>query len=373
VIGLEPTMPQAERSGLHVLVVDDSAVVRQFMAGLLADQPDMTVATAADPLIALGKMERSRPDVILLDLEMPRMNGIEFLRRVMAEDPIPVVVCSSHTGRGTRAALEALELGAVEVLEKPSVGLRTFLNESAMVLVETLRAAAQVTPRPASRPVPVRRVLPARSPVPVAGGPVPLVAIGASTGGPEALRALFSMLPRDAGAFVVVQHMPAAFTGAFASRLDEISPLTIKQAEDGDSVALGTVLVAPGDRHLRVERRGTELVARLDEAPPVCRHRPSVDVLFHSIARLSGVDTVAALLTGMGKDGAEGLLALRNAGARTVAQDEASSVVFGMPREAIARGAAEVVLPLDRLAQGLLERCYDLRRGFRPASHGART
>jgi two-component system chemotaxis response regulator CheB len=381
VIGPAPR-PERERvrSGYHVLVVDDSAVVRQFMAGLLADQPDMTVATAADPLIALGKMERSRPDVILLDLEMPRMDGLEFLRRVMAEDPIPVVVCSSHTGRGTRSALQALDLGAVEVLAKPAVGLRGYLSDSANLLVETLRAAAQVsvrlparlrTPRFVEAPRPL--VLPATPGRISAGGAVPLVALGASTGGPEALRSLFAVLPRDTGAFVVVQHMPAAFTAAFAGRLDEISALSIKEAEDGDPVAPGTVLVAPGDRHLTVERRGGELVARLDDGPPVARHRPSVDVLFHSIAQIAAGETVAALLTGMGKDGAQGLLALRQAGARTLAQDESSSVVFGMPREAIARGAAEAVVPLERLAQGLVDRCSDIRRGIRPASPGGRS
>lgn len=356
-----------------MLVVDDSAVVRQFMLALLSQEPDVTVTTAADPLIALGKMARARPDVILLDLEMPRMGGLEFLRKVMREDPIPVVVCSSHAGRGTRGALEALDEGAVEVLAKPRVGVREFLHESAVMLLDTLRAAARARLSPpgqkAFRPGP-RLTADAVLPPPRAGSRAlsggvaaeTLVAIGASTGGPEALSTLLAALPAESPALAIVQHMPRPFTGPFARRLDQLCALEVREAEEGDLLTRGRALVAPGDRHLVVERSGEGYRVRLLDGPLVCRHRPSIDVLFRSVAQAAGAAAVGVALTGMGGDGAAGLLEMRQAGAATLAQDEATSVVFGIPKEAIERGAAQEVVPLPRMAEALLRRAAETGR-----------
>jgi two-component system chemotaxis response regulator CheB len=338
---------------LHVLVVDDSAVVRQVMSALLAGEAGITVSAAADPLIAVEKMRRTRPDVILLDLEMPRMNGLTFLRKLMAEDPIPVVVCAGLAGPDDGAALRALEEGAVEIVVKPRLEVGHFLRESRAQLLESLRAAAQARPERRARrgvtPLPAPR---AKATAALRGRGAPSVAaIGASTGGTEALRAILDALPADAPGLVMVQHMPAVYTRAFAQRLDATSRLAVKEAEPGDRVLPGRALLAPGNRHLRVVRAGLHYEVSLDDGPPVNRHRPSVDVLFHSVAASVGEDALAVLLTGMGDDGAAGLLALRRRGAATVAQDEATSVVFGMPKEAIALGAAERVLPLDAIAE----------------------
>lgn len=352
------TNPATDGSRVHVLVVDDSAVMRRVMDQLLASVPLMTVDTAADPLIALRKMELRRPDVILLDLEMPRMSGLAFLRRLMAEDPTPVVVFSSHAARGTETALRALEEGAVEVLAKPEVGLREYLDQSGLGLVDTLRAVARARVR-GTRPRRSKRT--ARTPAlrPDAGlwagsRPDALVVVGASTGGPQALAALLAKLPEDGPPLAVVQHMPAGFTAAFARRLDAICPPSVAQAEDGDLCRPGRVLIAPGGRHLVVERHPEGFRARLLDGPPVTRHRPSIDVLFGAAARCAGNHVVGVLLTGMGRDGAEGLLALHQAGAATLAQDERSCVVFGMPREAIRLGAAGEVLSLSQLPGRIL-------------------
>lgn len=357
----------------RVLVVDDSAVMRQFMAALVGSQPDLVAATAADPILALAKIERERPDVILLDLEMPRMDGLEFLRRLMRENPIPVVVCSSHAQSGTAAALAALDEGALEVVAKPALGLRAFLEESAESLLETLRGASQArlpgrlrepSGPGAARPARIAPPLPESAPIPArppGSPPWPrLAAIGASTGGPEALRRLLGALPADCPALLVVQHMPRAFTGAFARRLDQICAIEVAEAEDGSEVLPGRALIAPGDRHMVLVREVGRLAVRLSAEPPVNHHRPSVDVLFSSVAVVAGAGAVGVLLTGMGADGAAGLLAMRRAGARTLAQDEASSVVYGMPREALAIGAVEEVVPLSRLAERLLDATLDL-------------
>lgn len=343
---------------LQVLVVDDSAVVRQLLSQVLT-AAGMAVETAADPLIALGKMQRNRPDVVVLDIEMPRMDGLTFLRKLMAEDPLPVVICSGHAGRGTRIAVAALSEGAVEIVTKPRHGVRDFLAESAARLIDTIRAAAQARVgrlRGVARPV----VRPAPGDFAAAGAgrrPAALVAVGASTGGPEALHALLAALPPAAPPVAIVQHMPEAFTAAFARHLDLSCRIAVREAVDGEPLPAGTALIAPGNRHLRVVRAGGGFAVRVAGGAAVSRHRPSVDVLFRSAAEAAGAEAVGVILTGMGDDGVEGLLAMRRAGAATVAQDEASSVVFGMPRAAIARGAAEWVESLERIPALLLALC----------------
>ncbi|HET7824535.1 MAG TPA: chemotaxis-specific protein-glutamate methyltransferase CheB [Anaeromyxobacter sp.] len=353
--------PIAARAGpLRVLVVDDSAVVRQALAAILS-RAGMAVAVAADPVIATEKMRRERPDAIVLDLEMPRMDGLTFLRELMARDPLPVVVCSGAVGEAGGAALQALEEGAVEIIAKPRLGVKGFLEESAARLVDAVRAAAQARVRrpraahagapPAAGPTPVRRAI-----APAAARPPKLVAVGASTGGPEAIRAILERLPPDAPPLVVVQHMPEPFTAAFARRLAGICRVEVREARDGDRVRAGLALVAPGNHHVAVRRGGGQLRVDVVDGPLVSGHRPSVDVLFRSVARAAGAGAVGVLLTGMGDDGAEGLCEMRAAGAHTIAQDEDTSVVFGMPGEAIARGAAAEVLPLGLVATAILER-----------------
>ena len=352
------------QSPLKVLVIDDSAVVRQILSALLSVQGGMNVTAAADPYIALRKMEKERPDVIVLDLEMPRMDGLTFLRKIMREDPIPVVICSGHAARGTEIALRTLEEGAVDVLARPRIGVKEFFHESAVQVIDALRAASQARLAPgraASRPrlaavEPPRNadsVLPPLS-APSSPGTPPVVAIGASTGGPEALRKILEQLPADAPPVVIVQHMPEGFTAAFARRLDQTCRIEVKEAADGDTVASGRALIAPGNRHLLLVRRGAGYAVQVREGPLVSRHRPSVDVLFRSVAQAAGAAAVGCILTGMGNDGAAGLLEMKQAGAATYAQDEESCVVFGMPREAIEIGAVDVVLPLARISRALL-------------------
>ena len=337
---------------LRVLVVDDSAVVREGMTSVLAGaEYGLSLATAADPLIARRKIAASRPDVIVLDLEMPREDGLTFLRELMARDPIPVVICSSHSPRGSRAALDALRDGAVEVVEKPRLGVREFVHESAALLLDAIQAAAsaRITPR---GPVRSATAMAAR---PVRGRTVTrrLIAIAASTGGPQALHEVLGGLPANAPGVVVVQHMPAGFTGALARHLDETCRMDVKEAEDGDRVLEGRVLIAPGGRHLMVRRDAGGYAVEVAPGPLVSRHRPSADVLFRSVATAAGPDAVGVIMTGMGDDGAEGLLAMRRAGAATIAQDEASCVVYGMPKEAHARGAVEQVLALGVLSTAI--------------------
>jgi two-component system chemotaxis response regulator CheB len=327
--------------------------MRQLMTALLSAPGEVEVAVAADPLIAMTKMQRWRPDVILLDLEMPRMDGLTFLRRLMAEDPLPVVVCSGHVGHGTELALRALEEGAVGIVAKPQLGLKDFLEQSAAQLLEAVRAAAAVRRLGVERP---------RSHVPCAPDPrlardEILVVLGASTGGTEALQAILEALPASVPPILVVQHMPAGFTRGFAERLDRSCALQIREARHGEPLLAGTALIAPGDRHLRVVGRSPRYAVSVSEGPVVSGHRPSVDELFRSAARAAGKRVVAALLTGMGADGAEGMLELKRRGAHTIAQDEASCVVFGMPREAIERGAVAEVVSLANVPAALLSAC----------------
>lgn len=348
---------------LHVLVVDDSAVVRQAMSAILSNGHGMTVTVAADPMIAMQKMARVRPHVILLDLEMPRMDGLTFLRRIMSTDPIPVVVCSGLAARGTDAAIRALEEGAVEVIPKPALGVQGFLHDSGPTLVEMLRgaAAARVRRRLPAPPAPGPRhtadaVLPRRSSSGLHLTTDKVVAIGASTGGTEALRQILEAMPPDAPGIVIVQHMPERFTAAFARRLDETCRIQVKEAESGDRVLDGRALIAPGNRHLLVRRSGGYYSVDVADGPPVSGHRPSVDVLFRSTAQAAGANAVGIILTGMGDDGAAGMLEMHQAGAATIAQDERTSVVFGMPKEAIERGGVDEVLPLPGIAAACLRR-----------------
>ena len=350
--------PRGERP-IQVLVVDDSAVVRQTLTALFAVE-GIEAAAAADPYIAMEKMAKQRPDAIVLDLELPRMHGLDFLTKIMAEDPIPVVICSALTGQGTDTAMRALEQGALAIVTKPRLNIREFLHESAIVLVDAVRGAAQArvgARRPAASPrLTADAVLPPR---PGHAGSVSshrVVAIGASTGGTEALTRLLPAFPHDGPGIVVVQHVPEGFTAAFAARLHGLSRLEVKEAAEGDRLRPGLVLVAPGNRHTLVRRRGDGYEIELSDGPLVSRHRPSVDVLFRSVAQAAGPAAVGVLMTGMGDDGARGLLEMKVAGAATLAQDEASCVVFGMPREAIARGAVDEVVSLDRLPSAILKR-----------------
>jgi two-component system, chemotaxis family, protein-glutamate methylesterase/glutaminase len=331
----------------HVLVVDDSAVVRQAFSMLLVQH--FSVDTAADPLIAERKIRKRRPDVVVLDLQMPRMDGFTFLRQIMRTDPLPVVICSAAAARGSDAAMRALEEGALDVIAKPPVGVREFIAESSVLIGDTLRAAALsrvvVRPRPVVTPLPPARMLTDR-----------IVAAGASTGGTEALREIIESLPPGAPGMLVVQHMPEGFTAAFAKRLDSTARVEVKEAASGDAVVPGRVLIAPGSQHMLLRRSGSRYYVQLCNGPLVSRHRPSVDVLFRSVAQAAGANATGVILTGMGDDGAEGLAEMRAAGARTIAQDESTSVIFGMPKEAIARGAAGEVLPLPRIAGAIITR-----------------
>lgn len=348
------------RTDLNVLVVDDSAVVRRILSSVLSQDGSIVVTTASDPLIAMRKMKQCRPDVIVLDIEMPRMDGITFLRKIMAEAPVPVVICSGHAGLGTKTVLEALRHGAVDIITKPQYAVRDFLQESAILLIDTVKAAAQanVLRRGSSECAPMAD--PAKRDVAVA----PLhsirrpgqrvLAIGASTGGPEAIETVLRDFPPDAPGTVIVQHMPAPFTEAFAKRLNDCSQVEVQEASDGSPIEQGRVLIAPGDRHLTVVNNGSGYCAKLDSGPLVSRHRPSIDVLLCSVAETVGPGAVGVVMTGMGDDGVEGLLKMKRAGATTIAQDEKTSVVFGMPKVAIARGATDYVLPVTMISSFLL-------------------
>ncbi len=350
---------------IDVLVVDDSAVVRQVMATVLTQEPGINVSTAADPLIAIDKMKRLRPHVILLDLEMPRMDGLTFLRKIMAEDPLPVVICSALASPGSEAALAALDEGALDVISKPNVGVKGFLYESAILLIDTVRSAAQARlrkrrlpplPLPAEPKYNADVILPNRKTSALRITTDKVIVVGASTGGTEAIQQFLSPMPPDAPGLVVVQHMPEVFTAGFARRLDSVCQIDVKEAENGDRVLQGRALIAPGNRHTLLRRSGGHYIVEVTDGPLVSRHRPSVDVLFRSAAQAAGPNAIGVIMTGMGDDGARGMLEMRNVGAWTVAQDEASCVVFGMPKEAIAMDAVHEVCSLYSLADRVLER-----------------
>ena len=349
---------------LRVLVIDDSASVRQAMTAILSADPEIQViAAAADPFAAARYIQEEVPAVITLDVEMPRMDGITFLRKLMAQRPIPVVMCSSLVEEGSETLLQALEAGAVDVILKPRVGVADHLAEAHLMIRETVKGAAKArlgarrqtrTSAPAQK-LTADAVLPPPTGRAMSRTTEMVVCIGASTGGTEALREVLEALPANSPGIVIVQHMPESFTRAFAKRLDGLCEVDVKEAEDGDTVMRGRVLIAPGGlRHTMLERQGARYVVSVREGPLVSRHRPSVDVLFRSAARNAGANAVGIILTGMGDDGARGLLEMKQAGARTFAQDEATSIVFGMPKEAIARGAADKVIPLGSVARELL-------------------
>jgi len=346
---------------IHLLVVDDSAVMRQSMTSLCKRAGGIDVTVASDPIIAKTKIARERPDVVLLDIEMPRMDGLTFLRQIMSEDPLPVVVCSALAGRGTEVALRALEEGAVDVVQKPRISLHEFLNDSNEMLIDTIRGAASARIRRLARAAATTIAPSVQLRPTVRRTSAKVVAIGASTGGTEALREILEELPPDAPGVVIVQHMPEVFTAAFARRLNETCRMEVKEAADGDRVLDGRVLIAPGNRHLVVRRDGAHYRVAVIDGPLVSRHRPSVDMLFQSVAAAAGDNAIGVILTGMGNDGAAGLLEMRQAGAVTIAQDEASSVVFGMPGSAIAKGAAQSVHPLRSMATVIVHAASKLR------------
>ena len=350
--------PAAPLTPLKVLVVDDSATVRQVLAAVLPEKHGFRVTVAADPLIAMEKMKKSMPDVVLLDLEMPRMDGMTFLRKLMGENPLPVVICSGLTGPHTHAAIRALENGAVDIITKPTIGVRGFLEESAVLLEDTVRAAAAARVRKSRRRQdPSANMSHAKGPSSLPSASTnreKVIAIGASTGGTEALLHLFERMPQDCPGIVAVQHMPEGFTAAFARRLNDNCAIEVREAADGDQLVPGRAYIAPGNRHTFVRRMGPTYFLEVRDGALVSRHRPSVNVLFRSAAQAVGPDAVGVLLTGMGDDGADGLLEMKRASAFTIAQDEATCVVFGMPREAILLGAADEVLPLHRIPQAML-------------------
>ncbi|MCP4115623.1 MAG: chemotaxis response regulator protein-glutamate methylesterase [Desulfobacteraceae bacterium] len=348
---------------IRVLVVDDSALVRQTISGILASDPDIEVmATAGDPFAAARKMRDEVPDVITLDVEMPRMDGITFLQKLMAQHPIPVVICSSLAGEQSATALKALEYGAVEIIQKPVVGTKKFLEESSIRICDCVKSAALSRIK---KILALRKVEPKLNADAVLAGPTramletteKVVVLGASTGGTEALRVFLQQLPMDAPGMVIVQHMPENFTRAFAIRLNDICRVSVKEAENNDPVLRGQVLIAPGNDHLLLKRSGARYYVEVKTGPLVSRHRPSVDVLFRSAARYAGKNAVGVIMTGMGDDGAKGMMEMKQAGAFTIAQDEASCVVFGMPNEAIKLGAADRVLSLEQISGMVLMEC----------------
>ena len=355
------------KNKIKVLVVDDSAVVRQALSEIINDAGDLEViGTAADPLIAAGKIAKQEPDVITLDVEMPRMDGLTFLQKIMSQHPIPVVICSSLTEKGADTTLKAMQYGAVEIINKPKSGAKQFIEESKIVICDAIRAASVARIRKLSdttRLVEPKLTADAILPRPKAGTTLQttqqIIVLGASTGGTEAIRSFLEALPYDAPGIAIVQHMPEHFTAAFASRLNESCRVTVKEAEDNDTVIQGRVLIAPGNRHMLLKRSGARYFVSLKDGPLVSRHRPSVDVLFRSTARYAGANAIGIIMTGMGDDGARGMLEMKQAGARNIAQDEASSVVFGMPNEAIKLGAADHVLPLNDIADKVLRLAQD--------------
>lgn len=344
---------------IGVLVVDDSALIREILKRIIGMQHDMQVlGTARDPLIAREMVRDLKPDVITLDVEMPRMDGLDFLEEVMREQPTGVLMVSSRTLHGAETTLRALELGAVDFVAKPAIGISEGMDALSKELVEKIRAAAMARPKRTALPVgslgpaAPKRVVVARRP---RSGTEKLVAIGASTGGTEAIREVLQALPALGPAIVITQHMPPGFTASFAKRLDSLCRIRVKEAEHGERLLPGHAYIAPGDRHLQVGRSGADYIAQLSDAPPVNRHRPSVDVLFESVAREVGPNALGIILTGMGRDGARGMRQMHEAGARTLAQDEASCVVYGMPKEAVALGGVDESMPLSRIAPRVLE------------------
>ena len=348
---------------VKILIVDDSALMRQTLKTVLSTDPDIEViATAPDPLIAAKKMEKEMPDVLMLDIEMPRMDGLTFLQKIMSDHPIPVVICSALTEEGSETSLKAMEYGAVDIIQKPRERTKEFLEEYSVRICDIVKAAAVSR---AKKIIKIREVEPKLTADVVLAKPTrntmsqtteKIVVVGASTGGTEALREFLEAMPWNAPGIVIVQHMPEHFTKAFAKRLDGLCKITVKEAENNDSVIPSRALIAPGNKHTLIRRSGTKYYVEVTDGPLVCRHRPSVDVLFRSAARYAGRNAVGVIMTGMGDDGARGMLEMKESGAAlNIAQDEATSVVFGMPNEAIKRGAVDKILPLGEIAKAVMD------------------
>lgn len=348
---------------IKVMVVDDSAVVRQVMTALLSAAPGIQViAAAADPLLAIERMKIQWPDVIVLDVEMPRMDGITFLKKIMSERPTPVVICSTLTEKGAQTTIAAMAAGAVAIIAKPKLGLKQFLTDASDDLVATVRAAAGANVRRLAQRAEPAQVA-AKNSADVILAPAQssgramiqttdrVVAIGTSTGGTQALEEVLTALPRVTPGMVIVQHMPEKFTAAFAARLDSLCQITVKEAQNNDRVMQGRALIAPGGKHMMLKRSGAQYFVEVIDGPLVNRHRPSVDVLFRSVAKCAGANALGVIMTGMGDDGAAGLLEMRKAGASTLAQDEQTCVVYGMPKEAVKRGGVERSVPLQGIAR----------------------
>ncbi len=351
---------------VRVLIVDDSALVRQTIQQVINSDPDLEVmATAADPFIAANKIRNEIPDAIILDIEMPRMDGLTFLQKIMSQHPIPVVICSALPEEGSETALKALEYGAVDIIQKPRLGAKKFLEEIRLQICDAVKAASLAKMKPLTPMEPVEPKLSAdvvlaksrRRSKAMIRTSEKVVVVGASTGGTEALRIFLEAFPLDAPGIVIVQHMPEKFTRSFAKRLDGLCRVSVKEAENNDTVIRGRALIAPGNYHTLIKRSGARYYVGVIEGPLVSRHRPSVNVLFRSAAEYVGPNAVGVIMTGMGDDGAEGMLEMKETGAATIAQDEATSVVFGMPHEAIKRGAVDEVLGLNAIPAAVLRMC----------------
>nr|WP_315490859.1 chemotaxis response regulator protein-glutamate methylesterase [uncultured Rhodoferax sp.] len=347
---------------VKVFVVDDSAVVRQALAHMLAGNPDVElIGSAPNPLLAMEMIRKNPPDVLLLDIEMPGMDGLTFLRQIMSGTPIPTVICSTLSNEGSKIALEALSAGAVAVLAKPKLGLKQHLEDSRREMIQTLKTAAKSKPR-------VRTAMPEG---PIGKGPTPArapvlsavhafamnkpVVIGSSTGGTQALELVLTSLPADAPGIAITQHMPEKFTAMYAKRLDGICAMNVREAKDGDRLERGVALIAPGGLHMQLRKTSGQYFVHVVDGPPVNRHKPSVDVLFKSAAECGGRDVLGIILTGMGDDGARGMKVLHDGGARCIAQNEETCVVFGMPKEAIKLQAVDDILPLEHVARAILQ------------------
>ncbi|NWK77042.1 chemotaxis response regulator protein-glutamate methylesterase [Aquitalea sp. LB_tupeE] len=349
---------------INVMIVDDSAVVRQVLSEIFTASSGINVMdVATDPIMAMEKMKQRWPDVIVLDVEMPRMDGITFLKQIMASRPTPVVICSSLTQKGADISVQAMAAGAVEVIAKPHAGVKQFLQDSNNLLVQAVKAAANARmSRMRTLPPTPLETRPKLSADAVLAAPTGqqmfqtterIVAIGTSTGGTQALEAILTKLPRTCPGLAIVQHMPEKFTASFAERLDRLSEIEVKEAATGDRILPGRALIAPGGKHMMIKRSGAYYQVEVVDGPLVSRHKPSVDVLFRSAAKFAGRNALGIIMTGMGDDGARGLKEMHDAGATTIAQDEDSCVVFGMPKEAIKLGAADEVMPLDNIAKAI--------------------
>lgn len=357
------------RQPIKLMLIDDSALVRQTFIALFEKADDIdVVAVAPDPFIAVEKLKKTVPDVILLDVEMPRMDGVTFLKKLMAQHPIPVIICSTLVGQQSATHMAALEAGAVDIIPKPSVGIKQFAQDSATVLYDAVRAAAGAKVKVIKRQT--KHVQKLKADAVIARKPVTamhettekIICIGASTGGTEAIKAVLMKMPRDCPAIAIVQHMPEGFTASFAKRLNEQCAISVSEGTHGMSLLRGHAIIAPGNQHMTIRRSGAKYFVEIKDGPLVSRHRPSVDVLFRSAANTVASNAAAVILTGMGDDGAQGLLELRESGAATFAQDEATSVVWGMPKMAIEKGSAQKTVPLENVAQVLLGASNHARR-----------